>query len=85
MAGFPQEKCTYGFLNGIIPSVAVPVPNPDEFWLVEFSAAEWATRPPTDGSLDNTFVGQNSSFFFFSLLLPSFFLLINFNFGHRYE
>ena len=63
------------YLFDLTTSVAVPVPNPDEGILAcGVFCAEWATRPPTDGSSDNTFVGQNSPFSFFSLLLPSFFL-----------
>jgi len=77
-----SSELTSEYLFDLTTSVAVPVP-------IRFACAvfctRWGTRMPTDGSSDNTFVGQNSPFFFLFSLLLSFFLLIIFNFGHRYE
>ena len=70
-----SSELTSEYLFDLTTSVAVPVPNTDEGnFACAVSCTQRATRSPTDGSSDNTFVGQNSSFFFFSLLLPSFFL-----------
>jgi len=63
--------------------VPVPVPNTGKgnFTYGVFCKLQ-GMRTLTEGGSDNTFVGQNSPFFsFLSFLL----LLINFNFGHRYE
>ena len=76
------SECLFDLTTG----TATSVPNTDKGNLAcGIFCTPRRARTRTEGGSDNTFVGQNSPFFLFFSLLSSFFLLINFNFGHRYE